>query len=71
LPPRSRQDRDIVGTIGEHTVCWRYFGDESPHKGHLSIILKTPDGWENLGVWKKGPLSLSDIEGKIALAIKK
>lgn len=62
---RSSPDEDIIANIGTHTVCWRYYGNDSPNKGQVSVILKTKEGWTNLGVWKRGPVPLSEIEALI------
>ncbi len=67
---RASPDEDIIANIGSHTVCWRYYGNDSPNKGQVSVILKTKEGWINLGVWKRGPVALSEIEALINKATK-
>jgi hypothetical protein len=69
--PSSRKDEDIISEVDQHTVCWRYYGTDSPNKGQVSIILKTKEGWNNLGVWTRGPISLHEIRSKIAEVLKK
>jgi hypothetical protein len=58
----EEEDRDVIGEFEGHVVCWRYYGDQSPNRGEVGLILKERGTWFCLGTWKRGPIDVASVK---------
>ena len=64
--PDKEEDRDVLGEFDGLVVCWRYYGDHSPNRGEVGLILKERGTWFCLGTWKRGPINVESVREIVA-----